>query len=186
MRRLLAFSRHIRFLVLVAAAVAAMAAARAARGQSLTGALLTLTTPDFTSAGIHIVSGGTKIMAQSVGVGAITTMGGGTLGLTPGGVGIPPASASDFTFVHAFPTPYQPSLGHDRITFRGLPPVVTIKIYTVTGQLVQTLNKNDPLSADLIWTPVTNASGRNLASGVYFYQVVGDNGRASGKLMVIR
>ncbi|MDE2141718.1 MAG: T9SS type A sorting domain-containing protein [Elusimicrobia bacterium] len=180
------FGRELRIAALVAVAAAAMAAARAARAQTLTGALLEITTPDFTSSGISTATGGSIILTQSVGVGAITTMGGGGLGLTPGGVGIPPLSTSDFSFVHAFPTPFMPSLGHDRITFRGLPPKVTIKIYTITGQLVQTLTKNDPLTADLVWLPVTNASGRNLASGVYFYQVTGDTGRASGKIMVIR
>jgi hypothetical protein len=180
------FRPLVRFAAIVAAAAAAMAGARAARGQSMTNALISLDTPVFAAGGITTVTGGNIIMSHSIGLGAITTMAGGTLGLTPVGVGIPPASATDFSFVHAFPTPYQPSLGHDRITFRGLPPKVTIKIYTVTGQLVQTLTKNDPLTADLIWSPVTNGSGRALASGVYFYQVSGDNGRASGKIMVIR
>ncbi|MFI5346639.1 MAG: T9SS type A sorting domain-containing protein [Elusimicrobiota bacterium] len=186
MKRLIRYRARLRVIALTSAAGAAMLAARTVRGQLLTGALITIATPDFTSSGIAVVSGGSMSVAQSVGIGAITSMSGGGLSLTPGGVGIPPLSATDFSFVHAFPTPYQPSLGHDRITFRGLPPKVTIKIYTVTGQLVQTLSKNDPTNADLVWTPVTNASGRNLASGVYFYQVLGDNGRASGKLMVIR
>lgn len=186
MNRLKEYRAGLRLAAVAGAAAAAMAAAVAARGQVLTGALLTLSQPFMAAGGGTTVSGGTITLAQIIGGGAVTQMGGGTLALTPGGLGVPPAATSDFSFVHAFPTPYQPSLGHDRITFRGLPPKVTIRIYTITGQLVQTLNKNNAFSADLVWTPVTNASGRKLASGVYFYQVVGDTGRASGKLMILR
>jgi hypothetical protein len=180
------FRRELRLIAVAGAFALAMAAAIAARSQVLSGGVTTLSQPFMSAGGGAPVSGGTLVLAQIIGGGTVTQMGGGTLALTPGGLGIPPAATSDFSFVHAFPTPFQPSLGHDRITFRGLPPKVTIKVYTMTGQLVQTLTKNDPFSADLVWKPVQNASGRKLASGVYFYQVTGDKGRASGKLMVIR
>lgn len=187
MRTISRFRRELRLAAIAAAAAAAMAAALAARASILSSALLVFSDTMFAAGGGGPnLTGGTLVYAHVIGAGAITPMGGGTLNLMPGGVGIPPLASADFTFVHAFPTPFQPGLGHDRITFRGLPPRVTIRIYTVTGQLVQTLTKNDPFTADLIWTPVTNASGRNLASGVYFYQVTGENGRASGKIMVIR
>jgi hypothetical protein len=187
MKRMIRLRRAARFAAIVAAFAATMAAAIAARAQLLSdGALLNLLSPTIASAGITTVSGGGIILTQSIGLANIVSMGGGSLGLTPGILGGSPTATPDFSFTHAFPTPFEPAKGHDRITFRGLPVKATIKIYTVTGQLVNTLTKNDPFSADLIWRPVTNGSGRNLASGVYFYQITGDNGRASGKIMVIR
>jgi len=187
MRIISRFRRELRLAAIVAAAAAALAAALAARANILTSGLLVLSDTMFAAGGGGSnLTGGTIVYAHVIGIGAITPMSGGTLSLMPGGMGVPPLATADFSFVHAFPTPFQPALGHDRITFRGLPPKVTIRVYSVSGQLVQTLTKNDPFTADLVWTPVTNASGRNLASGVYFYQVTGDNGRASGKIMVIR
>lgn len=175
-----------RLAAIIAAAGAAMVWTAAALGETLIGGVTALSDTFFAAGGGVTLTGGTIIATDVIGSGAATPMGGGRFRLMPGGPGIPPLATADFSFVHAFPTPFQPSLGHDRITFRGLPPRVTIRIYTITGQLVQTLNKNDAFTADLVWKPVTNASGRDLASGVYFYLVTGENGRASGKLMVIR
>jgi len=187
MRRLLPRRRSVRLVAITAAFAAAMAASIAARAQLLTdGANLELSSPAIASAGITTVSNGGIVLTQSVGLGYITGMSGGSLKLSPGILGGSPTATPDFSFTHAFPTPFEPGKGQDRITFRGLPVRAVIKIYTVTGQLVNTLTKNDAFSADYIWKPVTNASGRNLASGVYFYQITGDNGRASGKIMVIR
>jgi hypothetical protein len=150
------------------------------------GATLILSSAEIASAGVSTVSSGSAVLTHSIGTGWITPMGGGGYTLTPGVIGAAPAASPDFTFTHAFPTPFEPGRGHDRITFRGLPVRAVIRVYTVAGQLVNTLTKDDAFSADFIWKPVTNASGRNLASGVYYYQITGDNGRASGKLMVIR
>jgi hypothetical protein len=179
--------RDIRFTVIVAVFAAAMAATLAAHAQQMTdGGTLVLTAPTIASAGVSTVSGGTFVLTHAIGTPSITAMTGGGYTLTPGVLGAVPAATPDFSFTHAFPTPFEPSKGQDRITFRGLPVKAVIKIYTVTGQLVNTFTKDDPFSADYVWKPVTNASGRNLASGVYYYQITGDNGRASGKIMVIR
>jgi hypothetical protein len=187
MRTILAYRRELRLAAILAAAAAAMGAAMIARAAILTDNLLVLSETFFAAGGGGPdMTGGGVVLADTIGGPHHMTMSGGGLSLTPGGVGIPPLAAPDFSFVHAFPTPFEPSKGHDRITFRGLPPNVTIKIYTVTGQFVKTLSKHDPQTQDLVWKPVENESGRPLSSGVYFYQVSGDNGRASGKLMVIK
>jgi len=165
----------------------ALALAYAARAQLMTGASLVLQFPFFAAGGGRgTLSGGTISLAHSIGEGAITSMSGGTLSLTPGVLGMQPAAAANASFVHAFPVPFKPPLGHDRITFRGLTSNATVKVYSLSGQLVQTLTKSDPTTADLVWLPVVNSAGQPLASGVYFYSVVGDSGRASGKLMIIR
>jgi hypothetical protein len=168
-------------------AAAALALALAARAQVLTNALLSLQFPFFDAGGGGgTLSGGTLGLVHSIGQNAVVPMSGGTLTLTPGLIGLQPAAAADDSFVHAFPVPFKPSLGEDRITFRGLTTNATVRIYTVTGQLIQTLTKNDPATRDLVWLPVTDSAGRTVASGVYFYTVNGDGGRASGKLMIIR
>lgn len=174
-------------LVSGAAVLFALTLALAVRAQVLTNALLSLQFPFFAAGGGGgTLSGGTISLVHSIGEGAVVPMSGGTLTLTPGVVGAQPAAAADDSFVHAFPVPFRPSLGQDRITFRGLTPSATIRIYTVTGQLVRTLTKNDPTTQDLVWLPVTNSAGQTVASGVYYYTVNGNGSRASGKLMIIR
>lgn len=186
MRTIFFYRRELRFAALVAAAGAAMTATLIAQADMINLNLVLSDTFFAAGGGGPPMTGGTVNLADTLGGPLNESVSGGGFTLTPGGVGVPPLAAPDFSFVHAFPTPYEPSQGHDRITFRGLPPKATIKVYTVTGLIVQTLTKNDPFSADLVWKPVVNASGRKLDSGVYFYQVQGDNGRASGKLMVLR
>lgn len=113
-------------------------------------------------------------------------MTGGTLSLTPGVLGAAVLARPNLEAAHAYPIPFRPSRGHDRITFRGLTVNATIRVYTLSGRLVRTLSKSDGATQDLVWYPVTDAQGRSVASGVYVYAVEGDSGRKTGKLMIIR
>ena len=79
--------------------------------------------------------------------------------------------SSDFTDLskaYAYPVPYRPSQGHDKITFTKLSSQAIIKIFSVSGKLVKTLYEDD---GDLVyeWSPVENEYGDKVASGVYFY-----------------
>lgn len=132
------------------------------------------------------LSGDTLSLMHSIGQGGATPMTGGTLNLTPGVLGAAVAARPDLETAHAFPTPFRPSRGHDRITFRGLTTNAVIRVYSLSGQLVRTLSKADGATQDLSWHPVTDAQGRTVASGVYVYVVEGDSGRKTGKLMIIR
>ncbi|MBI5242680.1 MAG: T9SS type A sorting domain-containing protein [Elusimicrobia bacterium] len=153
----------------------------------LAGGALVMPYPFFSAAGGGPpLSGGSISLASSVGQVAITPMSAGGLQIIPGGVAAQPPARLDLDTARAFPTPFKPTLGHDRITFRGLTPNATIRIYTIAGELVQTLTKNDPTTADFIWYPVANSSGQRLASGVYLYAIQGDSGKKTGKLMVIK
>ena len=72
------------------------------------------------------------------------------------------------------------------ITFTNLTSKATIRVYTISGELVKTLDKNDGAN-DLVWTPVANESGEGLASGVYLYCAESAGGPSkAGKLMVIK
>lgn len=75
--------------------------------------------------------------------------------------------------------------GENRLQFRNLPPRCTIRIYTVVGELVDTIQKDDNNSyAD--WNLLTN-EGHRLAYGVYIYHVdVPDVGQKIGRFAVIK
>jgi len=86
----------------------------------------------------------------------------------------------------------------DRITFVGLPAKAIIRIFTIHGDLVKTLNHPNPQnpqsvaeSADEMWFQISD-SWQTIKSGVYFYHVEGWDlegkflGTATGKFVVIR
>ncbi len=86
----------------------------------------------------------------------------------------------------------------DRITFVGLPAKAVIRIFSLSGNLVKTLEhpnpdnrQSIPESADEMWFQVTD-SWQTIKSGVYFYHVQGWDlegktlGDATGKFVVIR
>lgn len=75
--------------------------------------------------------------------------------------------------------------GDDRLQFRNLPQTCTIRIYTMVGELVDTIVKDDNASyAD--WDLLTN-EGHRLAYGVYIYHVeVPGVGEKIGRFAVIK
>ncbi len=99
--------------------------------------------------------------------------------------------------IFAVPNPYvmssqfelpgnRPDLRGDRvIQFRNLPTECTIRIYTITGELVQTLRKNNT-AGYLNWDVLTSESQR-LAYGVYIYHVEEPTGGTKiGRLAIIK
>jgi hypothetical protein len=74
-----------------------------------------------------------------------------------------------------------------RIWFTNLPPRATIKIFTVAGDLVRTLEHDDPIEGKLAWD-VLSEYGRAIASGLYVYTVKNqDSGEVQrGKLVIIK
>lgn len=131
-------------------------------------------------------SGGSVLHNYTVGQ-PNTTMSGGTFTLKPGALAAANMATSFLDNAHAFPTPFKPSLGHDRITFSQLPTIATINIYTISGERVIGLTKNDGSTDKLIWYPVTNLQGSSLASGLYIF-VISSPGLTpkKGKLMIIK
>jgi hypothetical protein len=107
--------------------------------------------------------------------------------LTQSGVfllaGILPTSLSG---AYAYPVPFRPSLGHTQITFKNLAVDSIIKIYTIMGELVRTLVYPNDGSGVVVWNPVTNDHGDNVASGVYIYQIKNEYSEQRGKLIIIR
>jgi hypothetical protein len=72
-----------------------------------------------------------------------------------------------------------------RIEFRNLPPKCTIRIYTIVGELVDTIEKNDP-SSFAVWDLLSYES-QEVAYGVYIYHVdAPDIGTKIGRLAIIK
>ncbi len=59
--------------------------------------------------------------------------------------------------------------GEREIQFRNLPPKCTIRIYTITGELVQTIEKDD-MSSMATWD-LLSSEGQRVAYGVYIFHV---------------
>jgi len=96
-------------------------------------------------------------------------------------MGTPALSVAD---AYSFPNPFKPSEGHTTITFTNLSSISTVKIYTLTGQLVRTIIENDG-DAQVTWD-VKNSAGEDVVSGLYLYVVKSADDIKRGKLVVIR
>jgi hypothetical protein len=89
-----------------------------------------------------------------------------------------------FTDLRVFPNPWRPNFpGNPPVRFDHLPPNSTVKIFTVSGQWVQTL----PTSSDTVPWDLRNGSGDRVASGLYLYVITADGGlKTTGILAVIK
>ncbi|MFC1501227.1 T9SS type A sorting domain-containing protein [Elusimicrobiota bacterium] len=97
------------------------------------------------------------------------------------------APSDNLNEAHAFPVPFRPSQGHTKITFTRLTSEARIRIYTISGKLVKTLEKTDTTTDEIDWYPVVNYAGENVVSGVYiFYVDESDGMHRSGKLVIIK
>lgn len=75
--------------------------------------------------------------------------------------------------------------GENELQFRNLPPKCTIRIYTLMGELVATVNKDDNTSLAR-WNILSN-EGQRLAYGVYIYHVeVPGLGNKIGRIALIK
>lgn len=97
---------------------------------------------------------------------------------------IPATAKPDLSAVHCYPVPFKPSAGHTKITFTGLTRAVKIRVYSISGELVRTLDKSDP--NDFMDWDVKNDRGEAVVSGVYLYSVKSASQTKTGKLMIIR
>jgi hypothetical protein len=75
----------------------------------------------------------------------------------------------------------------DRLTFTNLTKHCTIRIFTVNGDLVKTMNKNDP-SAYVAWSPMLTDDNLFIAPDIYVFYVedLDTGAKATGKFVVVR
>lgn len=140
-----------------------------------------------TSAGGVEMQGGAFRAAGSMGGSGATVMRGGGFLAAPGILVAQRTAQDDLNLAHAFPNPFIPSKGHREIVFTRLTAKVTIRIYTIAGELVKSIFKDSGASDEVSWLPVHNDSGQPVASGVYLFHVESTDGKTKiGKLMVIK
>jgi hypothetical protein len=88
----------------------------------------------------------------------------------------------DLTEIHTVPDPYLTSSQLDRgptskeLAFVNLPTQATIRIYTLTGVLVDLINHNDVSGGGRAVWDMRNRNNQFVASGVYFYHVATPQG----------
>ena len=93
--------------------------------------------------------------------------------------------------VSVFPNPFRlvsglPTAGEESsLVFTNLPEVCTIRIYTVNGELVTTLEHNNPNSGEEVWQQLSDARQKT-AAGIYLYTVESEVGTAKGTILLIK
>lgn len=94
--------------------------------------------------------------------------------------------------INVFPNPYleylDNRLNKGVITFSNLPEEVTIKIYTLSGQLIKTLSERNKISISLpfIEWDLKNESGYRVADGVYLAYVKTKYGEKVLKFSIVK
>ncbi|MBE0538589.1 MAG: hypothetical protein IH620_02655 [Ignavibacterium sp.] len=77
--------------------------------------------------------------------------------------------------------------GERKIEFRNLPANCTIRIFTLTGELVQTLKHDGNITEGIVAWDLRNSSNLEIAPGLYIYHVDGENvGTFIGKFAIIK
>jgi hypothetical protein len=69
--------------------------------------------------------------------------------------------------------------------FTNLPAKCAVRIYTVSGDLVRTLEHDNPNSGEHVWDQLTD-SRQKTAAGIYLYTVESEVGNAKGTLVLIK
>jgi hypothetical protein len=91
-------------------------------------------------------------------------------------------SPADLSQSYAYPVPFRPNagLGHRRVKFTNLSPQCVIKIYTLSGDLVRTIEESDGDGFNDDW------DASDVASGAYLYVIENDSQRRTGQLVIIK
>lgn len=119
--------------------------------------------------GSKVDSGSNRVSADTFHFSVFSLHGGGT---------------ADLSDAYAYPVPFIPSRGDTDITFTNISPLCTIKIYTLNGELVRTIEHTSGATS-YSWD-VTNDRGDRLGSGVCLYLIKDAKNKKKGKLIIIR
>jgi hypothetical protein len=98
----------------------------------------------------------------------------------------------DLDKIRVVPNPYivrndwEPSRDYSRLAFTHLPDKCTIRIYTLSGDLLRTLEHDSPdLDGNENWDLLTK-NNQKIAAGIYIYHVDSEYGEKIGKFAVVR
>jgi hypothetical protein len=106
------------------------------------------------------------------------------------------ASTNGAEAVTVVPNPYMGGAGWDlkpnptdptgtKVAFNHLPPVATVRIFTLSGDLVETLLPSEQNGGTTYWDLISR-NGQDIVSGIYLYSVESPSGSTIGKLVVVR
>jgi hypothetical protein len=102
-----------------------------------------------------------------------------------------PVASNDLRQVHTVPDPFYlrsgfgEAFGERAVQFVNLPQQAVIRIYTVSGVLVDILEHDSAQQRDAIAWDLKNRDGTPVAPGVYFYHVESGDARAIGRFTVV-
>lgn len=95
-----------------------------------------------------------------------------------------PAAAASLDRVRAYPNPFHPGQGQNRLIFYPLTIGAQIRIHQMTGERVAEIDA--PLGGLAAWDG-KNRNGRDVASGIYLYVITSPEGeKKTGKVVVVR
>lgn len=95
------------------------------------------------------------------------------------------AAESSLSQAHAFPVPLETNKMPSVITFSDLALTCTIRIYTISGELVKTIAHTNNTLGQEAWD-TKNEDGNLVASGAYIYCIQSSSDNKQGILMIIR
>jgi hypothetical protein len=99
--------------------------------------------------------------------------------------------AGDALNVRVFPNPFRmvsgfPTRGEENtIVWTNLPARATIRIYGLSGELIRTIEHDNPNAGEAVWDQLTDSRQRT-APGAYVWTVQSDVGNARGTLLLIK
>lgn len=85
-----------------------------------------------------------------------------------------------FEYVKAYPNPFNARTSA-RIRFSNLPEKSTLRIYTLSGKLINSTYRES--AGDIEWD-ATNWDGNRIAKGIYIYVLVQEGTKHTGKLLI--
>lgn len=91
---------------------------------------------------------------------------------------------ADVSTAHVYPNPCSLKVGCRGVTFTRLTLKATITIYTISGEKVRVIEKNNNIDS-MGWDLRTD-SGAQVASGLYLYFIKGEGSTKQGKVIVVR
>jgi len=101
-------------------------------------------------------------------------------------------SDSGLTRVHTVPDPYyvsnalETTANQKVLQFVNLPMQAVVRIYSLSGVLVNVLTHNDPAGGGLLNWDLRNRNNQFVASGVYFYHIETPEGKTKvGRFTVV-
>ncbi len=99
----------------------------------------------------------------------------------------------DLARVHTVPDPYlatsalQATSADRKIMFVNLPEKATIRIFSLSGVLVDAIDHDDPSGGGVAYWDLKNRNEQYVASGVYFFHISTPDGKAKvGKFTIIQ